>query len=216
MRRQSQWWSGVALMSLIAAGCTAGADIPSSPATLRPTTGVATERPSPFATPTPTLIPTDPYVSERYGYSIVAPGGWRATPSGDDVWQTGQVFSILEAHLFDRLQSDDLDTSLFIAWQELAAQATLDEWATFSNENMQRPIHECSDPIPERDEETTLDGEPARLLGFLCHGSRLHSWQLVAVHDDRGYMLGLWGPPRDAEEDRGIVLEAVSTFRFGD
>jgi hypothetical protein len=163
-----------------------------------------------LATPLPaagTTLATTKFVSKRYGYSIVVPGG-----SGP--WEANFASVNWSSRSIGKRFSPDLDTIYDLRTGRvylLAARPSgfsLQQWTEFVISA--RPS-ECGAP-PQSLPNSTLDGARARVLTWSC-GEKVFA--ITALHAHRGYFMFLASPATlSRSSDLHAFDAARRSFRF--
>ncbi len=165
--------------------------------------------PSVVTSPSPEPIEWTTFESERYGYAVDYPLGWKVVEqvgtsviSGLRPFDPGaDYFATVDDHRYRTRQG------LQVASVEVEPDVTLNE---FSN-SVHMPCHGAN-----TDEETTLAGEDAVYREFSCNSNRPYYLQLTVLHGGRGYVLWFmssFGTRADEREDYQVMIDS---FAFTD
>ncbi len=162
--------------------------------------------------PTPSLSPAwETFTSERYGYSIQHPAGWRVTERGGDVRLDGMQIGrpgIDEIQSPENIRIGIDDGTVVVSAHELEAGETLADFTERVSGSAA-----CRNGGFALD-GTQLDGEPAEQRIFECD---VWDWlQVTAIHGDRGYVMWLVATAPPLAHERPINQQWVEGFRFTD
>jgi hypothetical protein len=190
----------VLAMVLLAAGC-ATASLTPSP----------TETPaSPLATASP-AVETDGgrVTSPRFGWSAVVPAGWRFRQATED-WPP-RTNPLPGARYTDNLEHDSGFPVFDVSTQVLPAGQSREDFLA----DLDR-FGEALGCDVETEEETTVDGQAARLQRQSCAGGMETVWEVIVFDGDRVYAMYWLSLVDDADTDEPLFRETLETFRFAD
>jgi len=150
---------------------------------------------------------SEPFVSDRYDFSVAVPEGWSGTDATVD-WG-GNSLGGLGSPLYASITDPALGRDFVVAAAPVADGMALAEWQAA----MDRVAPDvCGDPSPV--EETTLGGEPALAWTHGCTDG-YDVTKLAALHEGRGYIVFLASnSENDNAEDRQIFESLRSSFGF--
>ena len=141
------------------------------------------------------------FTSQRSAFSIQLPAGWRSRnpeplPQGD--------------RGVDIFESPDGANTMYVS----SSGEPLEPGTTPAEamETVRLPFQDCSEVESPR--ETELGGEPAIMTGYECVEGRHYVLAVVAVHDDIGYLVFWDSATGNAEPDRRLFEEVLSTLSF--
>jgi len=140
--------------------------------------------------PTP-QISLSQYTSARYGFSIGYPTGWNVTPSTEDLgpfdipWGNGPSVDLIEGSGVGG-PGQPSDGILDLSAADVPAGTTMDDIVSTVVEGACGP--------PESTEDTTVDGQPAKLFGYAnCRGA-FHQWVVLLDGTRVSHLLWLNDP----------------------
>lgn len=165
-----------------------------------------TSSPAPAARPHPTArIIT----SRHYHYAEAVPAGWRLSGQATQQWNG-----------IGAPGDHDPQSDLFLgpggveAWAYAAP--TRENLAAYTRTTMQAAatVHPCP-AVPQTSQAITIDGAPARLLGFQCPARSGFLVELaVTVHDGTGFVFGSQNPAGTKATDRAAFRAFLAGIRL--
>jgi hypothetical protein len=165
--------------------------------------------PSVTASPTPGPIEWTTFESERYGYAVDYPVGWKIVEQfgvsvipGLRPFDAGTDYIATEDNHRYRTRE-----GLQVASVEVSPEVTLD---AFTN-SVHMPCGGAN-----TNEEVTLAGEDAIYREFSCNSNRPYYLQLTALHGGRGYVLWFMTSFGTRADDRPEYRVMIDSFAFTD
>ena len=169
---------------------------------------IGAEAPAPAPSSSPAW---ETFTSQRYGYTIQHPAGWRVTERGGDVRLEGMEIGSPGTDEIRSPESARLgldDGTVVVSAHELEAGESLADFT----ERVSRSAA-CQTGGFALDPRQ-LDGEEAEQLIFECD---VWDWlQVTAIHGDRGYVIWLVATAPPLAHDRLINEQFLETFHFTD
>lgn len=181
----------------------------SGPATPPPTTG---SPPAPPAVPTPSTPRPAEYVDTEYGYRLVPPPGWRATPPSPQ--QPAAVTALFVRPAPDSSAGVPFQVNMNVVVSPTAAG--LDENATGAKQQLPGVLPDYRAVLDERTELS--GGRPAHLLGatYTQQGMRLRNLQLITVADGRSYVVTATTPEAGWQRYADEIRDSLLSLSVGD
>lgn len=146
------------------------------------------------------------YGSPVYGYTVERPVEWQVRSATTRLGELGAPWIDSEAIDYIAATRASVPPGIIIGGADLQPGRLLDEWTD------DVVVATCGAPTTR--EETTIDGDPARVLTYARCNGYFHVWATV-IHDGLGLHVVLITPGGTEREDRALLDSTLSSLRWG-
>jgi hypothetical protein len=153
-----------------------------------------------------------PFVSERYGYTVLLPDdSWEVMERGG-IWGPGAAF-VSDGPGADRVRQPGVSgPSIEVNSQEVAPGTSFEAWYE-ANEEVGRIRFPAWSPAAS--EPVELGGQDARLTRY-ASSDGLNAIEVTTLRGGRAYALRVWWPATPDWDPRPVVDEWLPRFSFTD
>lgn len=146
--------------------------------------------------------------SERFGWSVELPAGWRYRPATED-WPV-HTNPLPGAPYTDNFERPGESFPAFdVSTQQLPSDQTPEEFLADLDQ-----FNEDFGCVVEAEEEITVDGTVGRLQTQSCASGTENVWEVIVFDEDRVYAIYWVGRRDDAAADEPVFREIMETFSF--